>query len=116
MVLLTALSLDVLDKTLPSGWTDILSLGDQSIWTGINSDGEPGICLIEVIGFGWAANSITHFGLIDMALLRYAKKKNYAYASSTGMMFGHCVAWIAAGIMGAGAAVILGKSRSTRPR
>lgn len=110
MVLLPALSLDVLDKTLPSGWTDILSLGDQSIWTGINSDGEPGIGLIEVIGFGWAANSITHFGLIDMALLRYAKKKNYAYASSTGMMFGHYVAWIAAGIMGAGAAVILGKS------
>ncbi|MGB5497691.1 MAG: hypothetical protein WBM77_02040, partial [Maribacter sp.] len=33
-----------------------------------------------------------------------------AYASSTGMMFGHYVAWIAAGIMGAGAAVILGKS------
>lgn len=110
MVLLPALSLDVLDKTLPSGWVDFISLGDQSIWTGINSDGESGIGLVEVIGFGWAANSITHFGLIDMALLRFAKKKNYAYASSTGMMFGHYVAWIAAGIMGAGAAVILGKS------
>lgn len=110
MVLLPALSLDVLDKTLPAGWTDFITLGDQSIWTGINSDGDPGIGLIEVIGFGWAANSITHFGLIDMALLRFAKKKNYAYASSTGMMFGHYVAWIAAGIMGAGAAVILGKS------
>jgi len=48
--------------------------------------------------------------LIDMALLRFAKKKNYGYATSTGMMFGHYVAWIAAGIMGAGAAVILGKS------
>ncbi len=110
MVLLPALSLDILDKTLPAGWTDILTLGDQSIWTGINSDGEPGIGLVEVIGFGWAANSITHFGLIDMALLRFAKKKDYAYASSTGMMFGHYVAWIAAGIMGAGAAAILGKS------
>jgi len=110
MVLLPALSLDVLDKTLPAGWTDFITLGDQSIWTGINSDGESGIGLLEVIGFGWAANSITHFGLIDMALLRFAKKKDYAYASSTGMMFGHYVAWIAAGIMGAGAAVILGKS------
>ena len=110
MVLLPALSLDVLDKTLPSTWTDLIDLGNQSIWTGINSNGEPGIGLVEVIGFGWAANSITHFGLIDMALLRFAKKKNYAYASSTGMMFGHYVAWIAAGIMGAGAAVILGKS------
>ncbi len=110
MVLLPALSLDVLDKTLPAGWTDFMTLGDQRIWTGISSDGEPGIGLVEVIGFGWAANTITHFGLVDMALLRFAKKKNYAYASSTGMMFGHYVAWIAAGIMGAGAAVILGKS------
>ncbi len=110
MVLLPALSLDVLDKTLPSGWGDFMTLGNESIWTGVNSAGEPGIGLIEVIGFGWAANSITHFGLIDMALLRFARKKDYAYASSTGMMFGHYVAWIAAGIMGAGAAVILGKS------
>ncbi|WP_339666487.1 hypothetical protein [Maribacter arcticus] len=110
MVLLPALSLDVLDKTLPAGWADFMTLGDQSIWTGINSDGAPGIGLVEVIGFGWAANTITHFGLIDMALLRFAKKKSYGYATSTGMMFGHYVAWIAAGIMGAGAAVILGKS------
>ncbi len=110
MVLLPALSLDVLDKTLPAGCADFMTLGDQSIWTGINSDGAPGIGLVEVIGFGWAANTITHFGLIDMALLRFAKKKSYGYATSTGMMFGHYVAWIAAGIMGAGAAVILGKS------
>ena len=110
MVLLPALSLDVLAKTLPSGWNDFIALGNQSIWTGINSDGESGIGLIEVIGFAWAANTITHFGLIDMALLRFAKKKIYGLATSTGMMFGHYVAWIAAGIMGAGAAVILGKS------
>ncbi|MGB5555125.1 MAG: hypothetical protein WBM83_10745 [Flavobacteriaceae bacterium] len=110
MVLLPALSLDVLGKTLPSGWGDIMSLGDQSIWTGVDSNGEPGIGLVEVIGFAWAANTITHFGLIDMALLRFAKKKSYALATSTGMMFGHYVAWIAAGVMGAGAAVILGKT------
>ncbi|MCM4172772.1 hypothetical protein DHD32_14870 [Arenibacter sp. TNZ] len=110
MVLLPALSLDVLAKTLPTGWDDFISLGNQSIWTGIDSNGEPGIGLIEVIGFAWAANTITHFGLIDMALLRFAKKKIYGLATSTGMMFGHYVAWIAAGIMGAGAAVILGKS------
>lgn len=110
MVLLPALSLDVLNKTLPAGWNDFIALGNQSIWTGIDSNGESGIGLVEVIGFAWAANTITHFGLIDMALLRFAKKKSYALATSTGMMFGHYVAWIAAGIMGAGAAVILGKS------
>ena len=110
MVLLPALSLDVLGITLPSSMSDFMRIGDQSIWTGINSDGEPGIGLIEVIGFGWAANTITHFGLIDMILFRYAKNKSYGLASATGMMFGHYFAWIAAGLMGAGAAVILGKS------
>lgn len=110
LVLLPALSLDVIGQTLPNTWNDLISIGNSSIWTGINSNGEPGIGLIEVIGFAWAANTITHFGLIDMALLRFAKKKSYGLATSTGMMFGHYVAWIAAGIMGAGAAVILGKS------
>ena len=110
LVLLPALSLSVLGKPLPAGWDDLITLGNQSVWTGADSNGEPGIGLIEVIGFAWAANSITHFGLIDMALLRFAKKKIYGLATSTGMMFGHYVAWIAAGVMGAGAAVILGKS------
>ena len=110
MVLLPALSLSVLEVTLPSSWQEFIYIGDQSIWNGTNSNGEPGIGLIEVIGFAWAANTITHFGLIDMALLRFAKKKIYGLATSTGMIFGHYVAWIAAGIMGAGAAVILGKS------
>jgi len=112
MVLLPALSLSVLGTTLPTSWQEFINIGDQSIWTGVNSKGEPGIGLLEVIGFAWAANTITHFGLIDMALLRFAKKKIYGLATSTGMMFGHYVAWIAAGIMGAGAAVILGKSIS----
>jgi purine-cytosine permease-like protein len=85
-------------------------MGDQSIWTGINSEGERGIGLLEVIGFAWAANTITHFGLIDMALLRYAKKKSYGLATSSGMLFGHFIAWISAGIMGAGTAVLLKKS------
>jgi cytosine permease len=110
MALLPALSLSVLGTTLPHSWQEFIDIGDQSIWTGVNSNGEPGIGLLEVIGFAWAANTITHFGLIDMALLRFAKKKIYGLATSTGMMFGHYVAWIAAGIMGAGAAVILGKS------
>lgn len=110
IVLMPALSLDVLGKTLPSGWEDFIYIGSQSIWTGVNSSGEPGIGLLEVIGFGWAANTITHFGLIDMALLRFAKKKSYGLTTSAGMLFGHYIAWIAAGIMGAGTAVLLGKS------
>ncbi len=110
LVLMPALSLDVLGKTLPGSWADFVAIGNQSIWTGTNSNGEPGIGILEVIGFGWAANTITHFGLIDMALFRFAKKKSYGLTTSTGMLFGHYIAWIAAGIMGAGTAVILGKT------
>ncbi|MFX0555386.1 purine-cytosine permease family protein [Maribacter sp. CXY002] len=110
LVLLPALTLSVIGKTVPENWSDFISIGNQSIWTGVNSEGKPGIGLVEVIGFGWAANTITHFGLIDMALIRFAKKKIYGLATSTGMLFGHYIAWIAAGIMGAGAAVILGKT------
>lgn len=110
LVLMPALSMDVLGVTLPGSWQDLLAIGNTSVWTGLNSAGEPGIGIWEVIGFGWAANTITHFGLIDMALFRYAKKKSYGLTTSTGMLFGHYIAWISAGIMGAGAAVILGQS------
>lgn len=66
----------MLDRTTLTGWGDFLTLGDKSIWTGVNSAGQKGIGLVEVIGFAWAANTTTHFGLIDMALLRFAKKKS----------------------------------------
>ncbi len=108
LVLLPVLADAVIGTPHLNGWSDFLRIGSESIWTGVNSDGEPGIGLLEVTGFAWAANTITHFGLIDMALLRFAKKKWYGLATSSGMLFGHYIAWIAAGIMGAGTAVILG--------
>jgi NCS1 family nucleobase:cation symporter-1 len=105
--LFPALSNHVLGSTTLSGWNDFMIIGDSSIWTGFTSDGEPGIGLFEVIGFAWAANSITHFGLIDMAIFRFAKRKSYGLISGVGMFFGHYIAWISAGIMGAGAAILL---------
>ncbi|CAA0081550.1 Uncharacterised protein [Zhongshania aliphaticivorans] len=105
--LFPALSNHVLGVTTMSSWSDFITIGNSSIWTGTTSSGEPGIGLLEVIGFAWAANSITHFGLIDMAIFRFAKRKSYGLFSGVGMFFGHYLAWISAGIMGAGAAVIL---------
>lgn len=113
LVLMPALAESVLGYTTLSGWSDFIHIGTQSVWTGVNAQGEPGIGLLEVIGFAWAANTITHFGLIDMALLRYSKKKSYGLCTSSGMLFGHYIAWIAAGIMGAGTAVILKTSITT---
>ncbi|MDO6487379.1 hypothetical protein Q4503_06680 [Colwellia sp. 6_MG-2023] len=111
--LFPALSNHVLGTTTLTGWGDFMTIGDSSIWTGFTSDGEKGIGLFEVIGFAWAANSITHFGLIDMAIFRFAKRKSYGLFSGVGMFFGHYLAWISAGIMGAGAAVLLKTSISS---
>lgn len=110
LVMMPSLADSVLGYTMLQSWTDFITIGDKSIWTGVNVFGEPGIGLLEVIGFAWAANTITHVGLIDMALLRYARKSIYGLCTSSGMLFGHYLAWIAAGIMGAGTAVMLKSS------
>ncbi|MFC5050492.1 purine-cytosine permease family protein [Rubritalea spongiae] len=110
LVMFPALAEGVLGRTTLDGFGEFLTIGDQSIWTGVAANGEPGIGLLEVIGFAWAANTITHVGLIDMALFRYAKKPIYGLCTSSGMLFGHFIAWIAAGIMGAGTAILLKKS------
>lgn len=110
LVLMPVLADSVIGQTTLSGWADFMQIGSASVWTGLTASGEPGIGLIEVIGFSWAANTITHFGLIDMAMLRYAKRKAYGLTTSAGMLFGHYIAWISAGIMGAGTAIIVQKS------
>ena len=107
LVLLPALADAVIGRTQLTGFADFMAIGNRSIWTGVNSTGQPGIGLLEVTGFAWAANTITHFGLIDMALLRYAKRSVYGLCTSAGMLFGHYIAWIASGIMGAGTAVLI---------
>ncbi|GGZ54046.1 MAG: hypothetical protein CL578_14420 [Alteromonadaceae bacterium] len=112
LILMPALADSVIGQTGLSSWSDFMHIGSVSVWTGLDTNGEPGIGLLEVIGFSWAANTITHFGLIDMAILRYARKRSYGLCTSAGMLFGHYIAWISAGIMGAGTAVIVQKSIS----
>lgn len=107
LALLPALSHSVIGSTSIANFSEFIKIGDQSIWKGVTNTGESGIGLFEVIGFAWAANTITHVGLIDMAIFRYAKKASYGVYTSFGMLFGHYLAWIAAGIMGAGAAVLM---------
>ncbi|MDO6569191.1 hypothetical protein Q4561_19130 [Alteromonas sp. 1_MG-2023] len=110
LVLMPALADAVIGQTFLTSWADFMHIGSVSVWTGLTPSGEQGIGLLEVIGFSWAANTITHFGLIDMAMLRFAKRKVYGLTTSAGMLFGHYVAWISAGIMGAGTAIIVQKS------
>ena len=107
MVLIPSLNEALTGYTTLASFSDFVSLAGTTVFTGINAEGEPGIGLIEVIGFAWAANTFAHFGLIDMALLRYAKKSIYGLCTATGMMFGHYVAWISAALMGAATASIM---------
>ncbi len=107
MVLIPSLNEALTGYTTLASFSDFVSLAGTTVFTGINAEGRPGIGLWEVIGFAWAANTFAHFGLIDMALLRYAKKSVYGLCTVTGMMFGHYVAWISAALMGAATASIM---------
>ncbi len=107
MVLIPALNETLTGYTTLASFSDFVSLAGTTVFTGINAEGEPGIGLWEVIGFAWAANTFAHFGLIDMALLRYARKPIYGLCTATGMMFGHYIAWISAALMGAATASIM---------
>ena len=107
MVLIPSLNETLTGYTTLSGLSDFVSLAGTTVFTGINAEGKPGIGLMEVIGFAWAANTFAHFGLVDMALLRYAKKSVYGLCTATGMMFGHYIAWISAALMGAATASLM---------
>ncbi|MFC1719955.1 purine-cytosine permease family protein [Pseudomonadota bacterium] len=107
MVLIPALNEALTGYTTLAGFSDFVNLAGTTVFTGTNAAGEPGIGLWEVVGFAWAANTFAHFGLVDMALLRYAKKSAYGLCTATGMMFGHYVAWISAALMGAATAAIM---------
>lgn len=107
LVMLPAVAQAATGSTVVDGWSGFLDIGGSEIFTGQTPEGEAGISLLGIIGFSWGANSFAHTGMIDMSLLRYAKKSWYGYTSAFGMFLGHYMAWISAGFMGAAAAVIV---------
>jgi NCS1 family nucleobase:cation symporter-1 len=83
-------------------------VGQKAVWTGRTPDGgAPLIGFWHVAAFAWICNLAMHLGLSDMALFRYAKRASYGFCSAFGMYLGHYLAWIWAGVMGAGAALAL---------
>lgn len=82
---------------------DFLNLAETSIWVDQGTD----MGFWHVVAIAWGANLAFHGGLGDMSILRFARRSSYAWYSSLGMFIGHFAAWLAAGIMGAGAAMIL---------
>ena len=83
-------------------------MADKAVWTGKTPDGgAPLMSFWHVAAFAWICNLAMHGGLSDMALFRYAKKASYGFYSAFGMFLGHYLAWICAGVMGAGAALAM---------
>ena len=112
IVMLPALAENVLGRQI-TGWQDFWQISNKSVWTGVRPDGGVPIGLWHVAAFAWICNLAMHMGLADMALLRYAKKYSYGLFSAFGMYLGHYLAWVCAGIMGAAAALAVGKTISS---
>lgn len=93
-------------KTITSFY-DFWQLADARIWPGPRPGQAEALGFLHIASFAWIANLAMHLGLSDMALFRYAKNASYGFYSAFGMYLGHYLAWICAGIMGAGAAIVL---------
>ncbi len=88
-----------------TGFFDALwTVGDAYIWV---ENPESTMGFWHVAAFAWICNLPMHLGLSDMTVLRFARRARYGYFSALGMYIGHFGAWICAGIMGAGAALLL---------
>lgn len=84
-------------------FADFVTVADAYIWVDTGSD----IGFWHVAAFAWICNLAMHGSMGDMTLLRFAKYARYGYFSALGMFIGHYLAWVCAGIMGAGAALLV---------
>jgi len=88
-------------------FSDFWKMANAKIWPGPQPGQTDSLGFLHIASFAWICNLAMHVGLSDMALFRYAKRASYGFYSAFGMFLGHYLAWICAGIMGAGAAIVL---------
>jgi NCS1 family nucleobase:cation symporter-1 len=100
--------LPVLINAASNSFNDFVTVGDAYIWVDTGTD----IGFWHVAAFAWICNLAMHGSMGDMTLLRFAKRSSYGYFSALGMFIGHYLAWVCAGIMGAGAALLLSSTIS----
>lgn len=90
-----------------NGFGDFWTLMNDGVFSG---DPNSNFSIWHVIFYAWGGNITHHGAMSDMSIFRFAKKKKYGFISAWGMYFGHYIAWIAAGIFGAAAAIVLNTS------
>jgi NCS1 family nucleobase:cation symporter-1 len=103
VVMLPALAAVLPDGRI-DGLADLWAIANQTIWKGAGDNAAGGLGFWHVVSFAWVCNLAMHVGLSDMALFRFAPRARYGLFSAFGMYLGHYLAWITAGVMGAGAA------------
>ena len=94
-------SSDAIDRL--DGFSSFLTLASSDIWLDRGGD----IGFWHVVALAWGANLAFHGALGDMTILRFARHGAAGWYSAIGMFIGHFLAWLAAGVMGAGAALLL---------
>jgi NCS1 family nucleobase:cation symporter-1 len=112
IVMLPALASALPDGRI-DGLADLWTVAEQTIWKGASENAGGGLGFWHVVSFAWVCNLAMHVGLSDMALFRFAPSASYGLYSAFGMYLGHYLAWITAGVMGAGAAFVASRPLAT---
>jgi len=107
LVLLPEIVADVAQVESIGSFSDFWRVADAKIWPGPKAGQQEALSFLHIMFFAWICNLAMHIGLSDMALFRYARRAGYGFYSAFGMYLGHYLAWICAGIMGAGAGIVL---------
>ncbi len=82
-----------------SDLSNLWQIAEEKIWTGVPTEGQEKFTFWHILFFSWVCNASFHFGLTDMATLRYAKNWKYGLYSAFGMFPGHMLAWMCSGVM-----------------
>ncbi len=53
----------------------------------------------QIVVFAWLCNGAMHFGMADLSIFRFARRKSSGWAPAIGMFLGHYMAWIAAALL-----------------
>jgi NCS1 family nucleobase:cation symporter-1 len=109
LVMMPTIVAQVTDVESIGSFHDFWRVADARIWPGPAPGQQDALGFLHIVFFAWICNLAMHVGLSDMALFRYARQASYGFYSAFGMYLGHYLAWICAGIMGAGAAIVIGK-------
>lgn len=99
IMIFIAAAVAVLPQLGVNSVSDFWPVAESKIWNGVPLEGQSKFTFWHITFFAWFCNMAMHIGMADMSLLRYAKKWQYGFASSAGMILGHYIAWVASGIL-----------------